>query len=70
MDMENSINIKKNFIKTKDDFEDYLNKNLNKKLEDYTNLLHLTISKNYLSSIELSKILNQQNFTHLNYINL
>jgi len=68
--MENSINIKKNFIKTKDDFEDYLNKNLNKKLEDYTNLLHLTISKNYLSSIELSKILNQQNFTHLNYINL
>jgi hypothetical protein len=67
--MENIINIKKNFIKTKDDFENYINKKLNRKLEDYTNLSHLTISKNYLSSIELSKILTE-NFIHLNYINL
>jgi hypothetical protein len=66
------INIKKGFIKTLENFEKIFFEVYQKKLDQFEEIISLTIVKNYLSTTEFSKILstNFQCFSSLTYINL
>lgn len=66
------INIKKNYIKTSEDFVATLNKIYSIEIGDIKEIKSFTIVKNYISSEELSKIfkLKINSFVTLKYINL
>jgi hypothetical protein len=72
MHISTQINIKKNFIRLFEDFEKVLYETHKTKINDYNLINYFALTKNYISTIEFSKILNSNKnaFEGLTYINL